>query len=111
MAVPPHRRKRSPFARQVLGVRLRKEAAPSGALNEHQRYILGQAHAGNVKWSHRGGRWHWRCDDTDVSATVARLVVARLLEVSGTPKSRQRTMVVTEAGMKELGSPPASEVA
>lgn len=97
--IPGHRRwrNRSPFLKQVLGVRLRREPVVVEP-TPSRRYFLGQIAEDHVKWSHRGGRWHWRCDDTDISRTIEELVSAGWAEASGTAKSKQRHLTLTNTG-------------
>lgn len=103
MAVPAHRRRRSPYARQVLGVRLRPDEQL--ALVPWRRYLLGEIRAGNVVWSPRTvtQRPFWRCDGVNVSVTVAQVVRARWVQVSGSEKSRTRSIVLTDEGIRLLG--------
>lgn len=96
---PAHRRKRSAFDRQVLGVLVRP---PNTTLGGHHRYILGQVALGNVKWSHRGGRAHWQCDHTDVSTSLQGMTARGWVHVTGSDHSRERHATLTPEGSKKL---------
>lgn len=63
----------------------------------HRRYVLGQVHAGNVRWYPRTG---WRLDGAMCNAVIRDMVRAGWLVEAG--DAAKRTVSLTDAGRKHL---------
>lgn len=92
---PAHRRKRDPYARQVLGIRVNQPIVIVG----HALHVLREIDAGNYRHIHRRG-WHLHIKhsnkSTNVNNTVTRLIKDGYLTASGA------TLSVTAVGRSAL---------
>lgn len=95
MRPPAHRRKRDPYARQQLGIRVNQPIVVVG----HALHVLREVHAGHYRWKGTRG-WHLHTPhskkDTCVHNTVIRLLEAGYLAQQG------EALAVTASGLSTL---------
>lgn len=89
---------------QIAPRRIRRDNVQPAALRptEHRIYLLRQVDAGHVKWSHAGGRSHWRLDRADITRQgVLPMIAAQWVAV--TVDGTRRTLHLTALGREVAG--------
>lgn len=110
MTIPRKWSRRSPLANaQIAPQRIRRTNVAPAELRptEHRIYLLRQIHEGHIKWSHAGGRNHWRLDKADVTRQgVLPLIAAAWVrvDVAGERRSLHLTALGREVAGIEDGS-------
>jgi hypothetical protein len=105
MTIPRRWGRRNPLAgAQIAPQRIRRANVQPAELGrtEHRTYLLRQIAAGNVRWSHAGGKWHWRLDRVDITRQgVLPMITAQWVAVSTT--GERRHLHLTPLGREVAG--------